>query len=228
MLPWMCGRQTLTIVVSSPCMTQATMTVAVLSPLIARTRSSAAAGYRRAKRVLGDDHHQLERILLRYTGNHRCLSRDRPTGRVAWPSCVLRDARDAPNRQHADRCPGSAVNRRRRPIGGAASEPVVGVFAIVIDGGGLSGESGPVIEAIGVDDGARTGSGLADRTEIDPAAPADQELGGARAEAVAFDERPVLGLDRGRPARIARRARAMGTAERTEAGAQRRLLGWLR
>jgi hypothetical protein len=60
MLPWMCGRQTLTIVVSSPCMTQAQMTVAVviprcgtggaLSPLTARTaarpgrRSSAAPG----------------------------------------------------------------------------------------------------------------------------------------------------------------------------------------
>ena len=32
MLPWMCGRQTLTIVVSSPCMTQAQMTVAVVIP----------------------------------------------------------------------------------------------------------------------------------------------------------------------------------------------------
>jgi hypothetical protein len=30
MLPWMCGRQTLTIVVSSPCMTQAQITVAVV------------------------------------------------------------------------------------------------------------------------------------------------------------------------------------------------------
>src|SRR6476620_9943614 len=32
MLPWICGRQTLTIVVSSPCMTQAQITVAVVSP----------------------------------------------------------------------------------------------------------------------------------------------------------------------------------------------------
>jgi hypothetical protein len=32
MLPWMCGRQTLTIVVSSPCMTHAQMTVAVIAP----------------------------------------------------------------------------------------------------------------------------------------------------------------------------------------------------
>ena len=31
MLPWMCGRQTLTIVVSSPCMTQAQMIVAVVA-----------------------------------------------------------------------------------------------------------------------------------------------------------------------------------------------------
>src|ERR1700736_6191007 len=32
MLPWICGRQTLTIVVSRPCMTQAQMTVAVVIP----------------------------------------------------------------------------------------------------------------------------------------------------------------------------------------------------
>ena len=32
MLPWICGRQTLTIVVSTPCMTQAQMTVAVIAP----------------------------------------------------------------------------------------------------------------------------------------------------------------------------------------------------
>ena len=35
MLPWMCGRQTLTIVVSSPCMTQAQMTVAVIAARLA-------------------------------------------------------------------------------------------------------------------------------------------------------------------------------------------------
>ena len=35
MLPWMCGRQTLTIVVSSPCMTQAQMIVAVVKPRLA-------------------------------------------------------------------------------------------------------------------------------------------------------------------------------------------------
>src|SRR5260370_8872174 len=35
MLPWMCGRQTLTTVVSSPCMTQAQMTVAVIAARLA-------------------------------------------------------------------------------------------------------------------------------------------------------------------------------------------------
>lgn len=35
MLPWMFGRQTLTIVVSSPCMTQAVMTVAVIAGRLA-------------------------------------------------------------------------------------------------------------------------------------------------------------------------------------------------
>jgi hypothetical protein len=35
MLPWMCGRQTLTIVVSSPCITQAQMIVAVVAARLA-------------------------------------------------------------------------------------------------------------------------------------------------------------------------------------------------
>jgi len=35
MLPWMCGRQTLAIVVSTPCMTQAQMIVAVVAARLA-------------------------------------------------------------------------------------------------------------------------------------------------------------------------------------------------
>ncbi len=38
MLPWMCGRQTLTIVVSSPCMMQAQMIVAVIAPRLIEPR----------------------------------------------------------------------------------------------------------------------------------------------------------------------------------------------
>src|SRR6266851_7837606 len=121
----------------------------------------------------------------------------------------------------------SAVDRRRRPIGGAAGEAVFGLFAIVVDGRWRPGERGAVIEAIGVDDGTGAGRSLADGAEINPAAPANQELGGARAEAVGFDERPVLGLDLDRAPGIARCARVVGAAERTEAGAQDRLGGRL-
>src|SRR6266851_8015648 len=78
----------------------------------------------------------------------------------------------------------STANDRGRPIGGAASEPVVGRFAIVIDRFRRAGERGPVIEAIGVDDGAGTGRCLGDGAYINPAAPANQELGGARTETV--------------------------------------------
>jgi hypothetical protein len=65
----------------------------------------------------------------------------------------------------------------------------------VIDGDGLPDECGPIIEASGVDDGAYTRRGLADGADIHPAAPANQKLGGARTEAVGFDEGPVLGPD---------------------------------
>ena len=40
MLPWMCGRQTLTIVVSSPCMTQAQMIVAVVAAAVGGRRGA--------------------------------------------------------------------------------------------------------------------------------------------------------------------------------------------
>jgi hypothetical protein len=80
------------------------------------------------------------------------------------------------------------MDRRRCPIGGAAGQPVAGCLAVVIDGTGLLREGGPVLQAIGVDDGAGARSGLADRADINPAALADQELGGARAKAVALDQ----------------------------------------
>src|SRR5204863_9714463 len=99
---------------------------------------------------------------------------------------------------------GSVVHGRRRSNGGAAVEAVFGGLAVVVDGRRRAGERGPVIEAIGVDDRAGARRGLADRAEIDRAAPADQEFGGARAKAVGFDERPVLGLDLDRPPRVAR------------------------
>ena len=43
MLPWMCGRQTLTIVVSSPCITQAQMTVAVVKPRLGKAGRALSA-----------------------------------------------------------------------------------------------------------------------------------------------------------------------------------------
>jgi hypothetical protein len=70
------------------------------------------------------------------------------------------------------------VDRRRRPVGGAAGDPVGGCLAVVIDGAGLLRESGPVFQAIGVDDGAWARGGFADRADINPTALADQELGG--------------------------------------------------
>jgi hypothetical protein len=39
MLPWMCGRQTLAMVVSTPCMTHAQMIVAVIAPRLATGRA---------------------------------------------------------------------------------------------------------------------------------------------------------------------------------------------
>src|SRR5207237_9466253 len=59
MLPWMCGRQTLTIVVSSPCMTQAQMIVAVIAPRLA-TGGAISPLTRRAFAVSSARHHPLE------------------------------------------------------------------------------------------------------------------------------------------------------------------------
>jgi hypothetical protein len=117
------------------------------------------------------------------------------------------------------------VNRRRHPIGGAASQPVAGCLAVMIGGIGLLREGGPVVQAIGVDDGAGVRSGRAD---IIAAALADQEIGGARAKAVELDQGPVCGADVDRPVGIAGRARVARAAERTAAGAQLRVRGRLR
>src|SRR5271166_3584576 len=102
MLPWMCGRQTLTIVVSSPCITHAQMIVAVvrprlatggaLSPLTACTLALIAAQRRlgepadppRATRATAAMKPGLGLSSPRksfYTGNHRRLSRDYPEHR---------------------------------------------------------------------------------------------------------------------------------------------------
>src|SRR4051794_1338896 len=99
------------------------------------------------------------------------------------------------------------------PIGGPPGQTVRGRLALMIDGLGCLGEGGPVFEAIHVDDPARPGSGVADRADIHAAALADQECGGARAEPVMLDERPILRADIDRAVRIARGARAMGAAE---------------
>ena len=120
------------------------------------------------------------------------------------------------------------VNRRRRPISGASGQPVAGGLAIVIDGTGLLREGGPVFQAICVDDGAGARSGLANGADINPAALADQELGGARAKPVGLDQGPVCDVDVNRAVGIAGRARVVGAAERTAAGPQPRVCGRLR
>ena len=70
-------------------------------------------------------------------------------------------------------------------------------------------------------------AGLADSADIDTTALADQELGGARAKAIGLDQGPVGSVDIDRPVGIAGRARVMGAAERTSAGANPRIRGRL-
>src|SRR4051812_5305111 len=45
----------------------------------------------------------------------------------------------------------SAMDNRRRPIGGAAGKAVFDCFAVMIDGHGLLDESGSIIETVDVD-----------------------------------------------------------------------------
>jgi len=60
---------------------------------------------------------------------------------------------------------------------------------------------------------------VANGADINPAALADQELGGARAKAVGLDQGPVYGVDINRAVGIAGRARVVGAAKPTGAGA---------
>src|SRR4051794_14045850 len=106
------------------------------------------------------------------------------------------------------------MHYRWSPGAGAAGEPIVEGFAVVVARGGRRRKQGGVGEAVGVDRRAQPRRGVADRADIDAAAPADQELGGARAEAVRFDQRPILGLYLDRAAGVTGRARVVGAAER--------------
>ena len=66
----------------------------------------------------------------------------------------------------------SAMDNRRRTIGGAAGKAVFGCFAVVIDGHELLDESGSIVETVDVDHCADAGRGLADGADIDAAASA--------------------------------------------------------
>src|SRR5204862_645430 len=107
---------------------------------------------------------------------------------------------------------------RRGPGAGAAGEAVFEVFAVVVDRARRLSELCAVVEAVGIDRGAQPRRGVADRADIDAAAPAQEELGGAGAEAVRLDQRPILGPDFDRALRVASCARVVGAAERTAAG----------
>ena len=72
---------------------------------------------------------------------------------------------------------GSAMDLRGRPIGGTAGNSVLGSFISVIHGNGLPNESGPIIETVGVDDGAGTHRRFAHGADIDAATPANQKVG---------------------------------------------------
>src|SRR5215216_983022 len=108
----------------------------------------------------------------------------------------------------------------RGPIGGASSQPIADRLAVVIDRLRFLGVGGPVVETIRVDHSTGAGGALADGADINPAALADQELGGAGAEAISLDQRPVCGADVDRAVRVAGGARVVGAAERAAAGAQ--------
>jgi hypothetical protein len=109
---------------------------------------------------------------------------------------------------------------RRRPIRGATGKPIFSCFIVVVDRNGRARESGPIGEAIGVDDGSEADRGLANSADVHATTPANQELGGARPEPIVLDERPVLGPDLDRAVRIAGRARVVGAAERAAASPQ--------
>lgn len=163
----------------------------------------------------------------RHPGRSRGLKRatDTTTG-----ECVP----DRLQPRHHEGCAGASnpalfpVSCRWSPIGSASGQPVAGHLAVVIDGIGLLRKGGPVVQAIGIDDGAGARSGLANGADINPAALADQELGGARAKAVELDQRPVCDADVDRAVGIAGSTRIVGATERATAGAQPRVCGRLR
>ena len=70
-----------------------------------------------------------------------------------------------------------------------------------------------VVEAVHVHHRARRSLQLRNRRDEDTAVAADQEIGGARTEAIEFDERPIVGRDLEQSCGIGDHARIVAAAE---------------
>src|SRR5262249_43555182 len=109
---------------------------------------------------------------------------------------------------------------RRRPARLPPLDALRDVLGVVADG--LAGtEAIAVVEGVDVDGGPRPAIGLEDRAQEHAAAAADEEVGGAQAEAVARHERRVGDREADQARGVGHRPLVMAAAERALTGAHR-------
>ena len=93
---------------------------------------------------------------------------------------------------------------------------------------GDGGEPPTVIQAVHIDDGARSARGLRDCRDEYTAMAADQKIAGAGCEAVILYQRPIVCPNLEQPFGVGNDARAVTTAERAGARAERSVFWRLR
>jgi hypothetical protein len=81
----------------------------------------------------------------------------------------------------------------RHPVDGTSGQPRIGRLPIVVRCGWRLYERGAVVEGVDIHDRAQAGRGIAHCADIDAAPPAEQIVGGPRAQTVSLDQRPVMG-----------------------------------
>lgn len=129
---------------------------------------------------------------------------------------------------HSKRLRRLAVDHRRHPVRCVARCSGFVRLPLEVVNDGRRGEPPAVIQAVHIDDCARSERGLRDCRDEYTAMAADQKIAGSGPEAVILYERPIICPNLEYPLRVSNYAWAVTTAERARARAERTVFRRLR
>src|SRR5262249_52435556 len=114
-----------------------------------------------------------------------------------------------------------AVDDRRHPVRGAARRSGFARLTLEVVNDRRGGEPPTIVQAVHIDDCARSDRRLRDGCDEDTTTATDQKIAGAGSEAVILHQRPIICPNLEQPFGVGDDAGAVTTAERARARAQR-------